>query len=308
MQNLRKVTRILADNVMPGASSAGTKELFAASLDMAVDLANALKCTKVRNTSKPGNGILFEVEGRKSAGRLSLYATRSDMERGVVVLAISDIALGSRGSDLRDRMRDICRHYQGVIAPINGNYPWPAIGFKSVATGKQIFDATTAFLLNAPVPVPPTPELRADGSALRAILERRGQPEFRQRLLAAYGGRCVVTGCDVTEALEAAHIVPHSSDGTYATTNGLLMRADIHTLFDLHLLTICPDKNTVKLNPCLHSAYGQFEGIQILAPNNQADHPDSMGLERHRTTWQTLLVTVQRLCSGLDRIASEGAL
>lgn len=289
MQNLRNATKIFADNVMSCASSAGTKELFAASLDMAVDLAHSLKCSKVRNTSSPGNGILFEEEGRKNAGRFSLYATRSDMERGVVILAISDVSVGGRGPDLRDRMRDICRQYQGVVPPINGNYPWPAVGFTSVTTGKQIFDAATAFLLNAPLPAPPTPESRTDAITLRAILERRGQPDFRQRLLAAYGGRCVITGCDVTEALEAAHIVPHSVDGTYATSNGLLLRSDIHTLFDLHLLTICPDKNTVQLNPSLQSAYGQFEGIQILVPNSQADRPDSAGLARHRITWQTLL-------------------
>lgn len=43
---------------------------------------------------------------------------------------------------------------------------------------------------------------------LREVVVRRGQPEFRSRLIAAYGGRCAVTGCDALAALEAAHITP----------------------------------------------------------------------------------------------------
>jgi hypothetical protein len=44
---------------------------------------------------------------------------------------------------------------------------------------------------------------------LREIVERRGQPDFRNKLIAAYGGRCAVTGCDAVAALEGAHIIPY---------------------------------------------------------------------------------------------------
>lgn len=50
--------------------------------------------------------------------------------------------------------------------------------------------------------------------AITAIVRRRGQPEFRQRLIDAYQGRCAITGCDAVEALEAAHIIPHQGDQT----------------------------------------------------------------------------------------------
>ena len=65
---------------------------------------------------------------------------------------------------------------------------------------------------------------------MRAIVLRRGQPEFRRDLIAAYEGRCAVTGCDLVDALEAAHIVPHRGTHTNVVRNGLLLRADIHTL------------------------------------------------------------------------------
>ena len=64
---------------------------------------------------------------------------------------------------------------------------------------------------------------------LRSVALRRGQREFRQRLIDAYGGRCAVTGCDAIEAIEAAHILPFSESGMNSLKNGLLLRADIHT-------------------------------------------------------------------------------
>lgn len=71
----------------------------------------------------------------------------------------------------------------------------------------------------------------------REIAVRRGQPAFRARLISNYGC-CVVTGCRLSSVLEAAHIVPYSGPGSNHISNGLLLRADIHTLFDLGLLSI----------------------------------------------------------------------
>lgn len=73
---------------------------------------------------------------------------------------------------------------------------------------------------------------------LAQVERRRGQPAFRRNLLQAYGNRCAVTGCDVEALLEAAHIIPHCQGSNYAPSNGLLLRADIHTLYDLDLLAI----------------------------------------------------------------------
>jgi hypothetical protein len=76
---------------------------------------------------------------------------------------------------------------------------------------------------------------------LAAIVLRQGQWGFRERLLAAYQRACAVTGCDVVEALEAAHIIAYLGPKTNYVTNGLLLRADIHTLFDLGLIAVQPN-------------------------------------------------------------------
>lgn len=71
---------------------------------------------------------------------------------------------------------------------------------------------------------------------LRAVFLRRGQEKFRKDLINAYKSRCAVTGCNIVEILEAAHIIPYRGEHTNRCNNGLLLRADIHTLFDLGLL------------------------------------------------------------------------
>ena len=86
---------------------------------------------------------------------------------------------------------------------------------------------------------------------IREIVQRRGQQQFRLALFKTYNATCVVTGCQIAEVLEAAHIVPYRGDHTNVTDNGLLLRSDIHTLFDLNLLGIDPSTMTVILSPAL---------------------------------------------------------
>ncbi|MCP4107918.1 MAG: HNH endonuclease [Desulfobacteraceae bacterium] len=85
----------------------------------------------------------------------------------------------------------------------------------------------------------------------RQIRERRGQQQFRDALRARYGDRCLVTGCDVLAVLEAAHIKPYRGKDDHHPENGLLLRSDIHTLFDLDLLGIEPDRMQIELHPNL---------------------------------------------------------
>lgn len=111
----------------------------------------------------------------------------------------------------------------------------------------------------------PSSDAGAKEFAVRAIATRRGAPKFRKALLAAYGGRCCITGCAVEGVLEAAHIRPYAGDGTNAVSNGLLLRADVHTLLDLGLLAIEPKTLTVSLHPKLRedAAYQHLHGKQI---------------------------------------------
>lgn len=115
------------------------------------------------------------------------------------------------------------------------------------------------------------------------VVRRQGQPEFRQQLLAVYGCRCAVTGCDAVEALEAAHIAPYRGLHTNSVTNGLLLRADIHTLFDLGLLAIETETMTVLLAPSLAgTTYAPLEGQPLRLPANAVLCPDTAALDEHR--------------------------
>jgi predicted restriction endonuclease len=64
------------------------------------------------------------------------------------------------------------------------------------------------------------------------ILRRQGRGEFRRGLLDIYNRRCAITGCDAIPTLEAAHIRTYKGSDDDAMRNGILLRADIHTLFD----------------------------------------------------------------------------
>lgn len=70
---------------------------------------------------------------------------------------------------------------------------------------------------------------------------RLGQGAFRVLVTDAYHRRCAVTGERTLPALEAAHIQAHSAHGPNQVNNGLLLRADIHRLFDDGYVTIDPD-------------------------------------------------------------------
>lgn len=114
---------------------------------------------------------------------------------------------------------------------------------------------------------------------LATITRRRGQPAFRSALLSAYGGRCAVTGSNVEAVLEAAHIVPYLGAHTNVVSNGVLLRADVHTLFDLGLLWFDPNDLTVVVVEDLRgSTYGQLHGRRLRLPRNPDHRPSAAAL------------------------------
>ena len=83
---------------------------------------------------------------------------------------------------------------------------------------------------------------------------RIGQGSFRLLVTDAYKRRCAITGESTLPVLEAAHIIPYSQSGTHDVSNGLLLRADFHKLFDSGLVTIKPDL-TIKISPKIKESY-----------------------------------------------------
>ncbi|MCY9783141.1 HNH endonuclease [Nocardiopsis sp. EMB25] len=122
----------------------------------------------------------------------------------------------------------------------------------------------------------------------RLVRQRLGQEAFKLRLLDAYEGRCAITGVDVRPALEAAHIHPVSHGGLHRLDNGLLLRADVHKLFDQGYLAISP-RMTVQVSPRLHEhssdgvkEYTALEGRPLDLPQAKADRPAPAALSWHR--------------------------
>lgn len=72
------------------------------------------------------------------------------------------------------------------------------------------------------------------------VRPRLGQGSFRIVVTDAYGRRCAITSERVLPVLEAAHIRPYARGGEHRIDNGLLLRSDLHTLFDRGYLTVTP--------------------------------------------------------------------
>ena len=126
-------------------------------------------------------------------------------------------------------------------------------------------------------------EERARTEIYRSIQGRRGQQAFREKLLEAYEGKCAITESTIESLLEAAHIRPYCGGGTFDESNGLLLRADIHTLFDLGLIAIDTNNMTVVIHPSLDDTeYGRYANRLITLPSDPKHHPNKAALDQHR--------------------------
>lgn len=115
-----------------------------------------------------------------------------------------------------------------------------------------------------------------------SIVQRQGQAEFRRKLLEAYNYQCPISECNAEPALEAAHIIPYKGAETNHIANGFPLRADIHTLFDLHLLSIHPETYEIVISPELFAtSYIKYMGQSIFLPKQKNAQPDPVALAKH---------------------------
>ena len=99
-------------------------------------------------------------------------------------------------------------------------------------------------------------------------------------------GKCAVSTEHSLPALEAAHIKPYSHGGEHEISNGLLLRADIHKLFDAGYVTVTPDHRfrvSERLADEYHNGkvYYRYNDSRIWVPPNAAWHPDPDALAYH---------------------------
>jgi hypothetical protein len=112
-----------------------------------------------------------------------------------------------------------------------------------------------------------------------SVRQRKGQKKFRDKLLSVYDETCVISGCLVKEVLHACHINPHSAAGINISSNGVILRADIHDLFDLNLIAIEPESLTIKISESLAGTeYFQYHN-KTLKNRNDGKKPSREALQ-----------------------------
>lgn len=129
------------------------------------------------------------------------------------------------------------------------------------------------------VPFDPANTEDARKRVLAAVVRRQGQKKFRADLLNTYDSKCAMTGCDEICVLEAAHISPYRGPDTNKADNGLLLRADLHTLFDLGLLAVNPDTLEIRVaQQVTNPEYRALDGSALKTGNVM---PSKAALQEH---------------------------
>jgi putative restriction endonuclease len=125
----------------------------------------------------------------------------------------------------------------------------------------------------------------------RLTRPRVGQAAFKALVLGAYERHCAITGSKIEPVLEAAHIRPVKSGGVHHVANGLLLRSDVHKLFDDGYLGV-DERYRLRVSPRLKSEFGngaefyerERQGLVISLPQHRLQRPDKDVLTWHMDT------------------------
>ncbi len=118
------------------------------------------------------------------------------------------------------------------------------------------------------------------------VKPRLGQGLFRVAVLDAYGRACAVTGEHSLPALEASHIKPFAKLGPHDVSNGILLRADLHRLFEQGYVTVSPEYKlevSMKLKADFQNGHSYYplHGRSIILPSSENEQPDRIMLTWH---------------------------
>lgn len=213
--------------------------------------------------ARPNIGVAFWCLDEDEVHRLTGLEPRKLKQDGVWVYAFVDAP--------DDRLKQCARQaYERADARSS-----PAQESLELTKARRAAEAEGAF--------DATDSTDARKKVLAAIVQRQGQTEFRSKLLYAYEGRCAISGCTVPDVLDAAHLVPYLGAHSHHPSNGLLLRADLHRLLDLGLLSINPQTMAVELESSLMgTAYEEYHGRVLVVPRSPAHRPSKDALAAQR--------------------------
>lgn len=138
-------------------------------------------------------------------------------------------------------------------------------------------------------PAPGLTEAAARFGEPALIRPRLGQGAFRVMVTDLYSRRCAVTAERTLPALDAAHIRPYADGGAHEASNGLLLRRDIHSIFDAGYVTVTPDYRfevSRKIREEFENGrhYYALRGTTIAVPDRVESRPDKAALAWHNET------------------------
>ena len=156
----------------------------------------------------------------------------------------------------------------------------------SAPAGAEVAGLLDQLLGQAAAESPAEHSLRQMFGDTRLVRPRLGQQAFRAVVLDAYSRRCAITGSHISPVLQAAHIRPVAHDGEHRVDNGMLLRSDVHTLFDRGLVGVDPD-HRLHVSPRIRDTYGNGaelyarQGKPVHVPQEIAQRPGPEFLEWH---------------------------
>jgi len=233
--------------------------------------ANALPCSLAWDTFREANGAGSAQEMRS---RIAKYR-RTDSS------GHSDFAIGCR------ILTQPFFFEEADWIPMPASWSPNIVSFKTYDTddaeGRALWDTVAERMSRSPA-FANRPEDRFGEPLL--VQPRLGQGAFRVLVTDIYTRRCAVTLERTLPALEAAHIRPYSDGGKHEAQNGLLLRRDIHSLFDAGYVTVTPGldfevSRRIREEFDNGKHYYALHGQRIVVPETLSQRPDTAALRWH---------------------------
>jgi putative restriction endonuclease len=260
---------------------------------------------------QPGELFLFRLKSPRNAiGGYGVFSHASNLP---ISLAWEAFGIKNGAPTLKDMRQRVGRYrpatspredymigcrivVQPVFFPPEKWIPQPPSWSRAIVVGKTfstdeeegraLWDAVTNLSAPAPYAAPGFAEDQPRFGEPTLIAPRLGQGAFRIAVTDAYQRACAVSHGKVLPALEAAHIRPYAAGGSHEVSNGLLLRRDIHTIFDLGYVTVDEDfkfvvSDRVRTDFNNGNEYRRLHGEPLFVPQAPANRPAPAALRWH---------------------------
>lgn len=142
-------------------------------------------------------------------------------------------------------------------------------------------------LLRVKAEIDSSPDADERSRTLVEMVRRKGQDDFRRKLIEAYGSECAITRYNAVGALQAAHITSYFGPKSQCVSNGILLRADLHLLYDSYQLAINPETMRVELSEQLkRTTYKELGNKELKLPKDKSLRPSEKRLFSKYSSFQ----------------------